>query len=66
MGMKEIKEGCRVIVSVYKYDIHVRSYKATVKGFTESGLVKVDPDRYPGIKCVSADNVKVITDPPKV
>lgn len=58
--MKEIKEGSRVIVSVYRADIQIRSYKATVKGFTSSGLVKVDPDRYPGIKCVSADNVKVI------
>ena len=59
--MKEIREGCRVIVSVYKGDIYIRSYKATVKGFTPGGLVKVDPDRYAGIKCVSADNVKVVS-----
>ena len=59
--MKEIKEGSRVLVSVYKGDIYIRSYKATVKGFTPGGLVKVDPDRYTGIKCVSADNVKLIT-----
>lgn len=58
--MKEIKEGSRVIVSVYREDIYIRSYKATVKGFTPGGLVKVDPDRYPGIKCVSTDNIKVI------
>jgi hypothetical protein len=32
-----------------------------VKGFTPGGLVKVDPDRYPGVKCVSADNVKVVS-----
>ncbi len=61
--MKPIKEGCRVIVSVYRYDIHVRSYKATVKGFTAGGLVRVDPDRYTGIKCVSPDHVKVISQP---
>lgn len=59
--MKEIKEGSRVIVSVYRLDIYIRSYKGTVKGFTANGLVKVDPDKYPGIKCVSAANVKVIT-----
>ena len=41
--MKEIKEGCRVIVSVYKGDIYIRSYNATVKGFTPGGLVKVAP-----------------------
>ena len=52
-----------MIVSVYKMDIHIRSYKATVKGFTPGGLVKVDPDKYPGIKCVSADHVKVISYP---
>lgn len=63
--MKEIKEGSRVIVSVYRGDIYLRSYKGTVKGFTEGGLVKVDPDNYPGIKCVSADNVKVIAGAPK-
>lgn len=61
--MKEIKEGSRVIVSVYRGDIYLRSYKGTVKGFTESGLVKVDPDKYSGIKCVSAANVKVISGP---
>jgi hypothetical protein len=61
--MKEIKEGSRVIVSVYRGDIYLRSYKATVKGFTPKGLVKVDPDKYPGIKCVSADNIKVISSP---
>lgn len=48
--MKGIKEGSRVIVSVYRGDIYLRSYKGTVKGFTEGGLVKVDPDRYQGIK----------------
>ena len=58
--MKEIKEGSRVIVSVYKVNIYIRSYKATVKGFTEGGLVKVEPDKYKGVKCVSADNIKVI------
>lgn len=63
--MKEIKEGSRVIVSVYRADIYLRSYKGTVKGFTEGGLVKVDPDKYPGIKCVSAANVKVIAEAPK-
>ncbi len=61
--MKKITEGSRVIVSIYKGDIYIRSYKATVKGFTPGGLVKVDPDRYPGIKCVSADNVKVASEP---
>lgn len=61
--MKKIKEGSRVIVSVYRGDIYLRSYKGTVKGFTESGLVKVDPDKYNGIKCVSAANVKVISGP---
>lgn len=61
--MKEIKEGSRVIVSVYRGDIYLRSYKGTVKGFTEGGLVKVDPDKYPGIKCVSAANVKVVSGP---
>ncbi|MDB5243656.1 MAG: hypothetical protein JWP57_4281 [Spirosoma sp.] len=61
--MKKITEGSRVIVSIYKWDIYIRSYKATVKGFTPGGLVKVDPDRYPGIKCVSADNVKVVSEP---
>ena len=60
--MKEIKEGSRVIVSMYRGDIYIRSYKGTVKGFTEGGLVKVDPDRYQGIKCVSPSNVKVITE----
>ncbi len=58
--MKEIKEGSCVIVRVYRGDIYLRSYKATVKGFTGSGLVKVDPDKYKGTKCVSPDNVKVI------
>lgn len=62
--MKEIKEGCRVLVSVYKMGIYVRSYRATVKGFTPGGLVKVDPDNYPGIKCVSPDNLKVVSCPP--
>lgn len=61
--MKEIKEGSRVLVSVYRAGIHVRSYRATVKGFTASGLVKVDPDRQVGIKCVSPDNVKLISSP---
>lgn len=61
--MKQIKEGSRVLVSVYRAGIHIRSYRATVKGFTKGGLVKVDPDRYVGIKCVSADNVKVISTP---
>ena len=60
--MKGIKEGSRVIVSVYRGDIYLRSYKGTVKGFTEGGLVKVDPDRYQCIKCVSAANVKVIAE----
>ncbi|GAB3788557.1 hypothetical protein GCM10028818_55340 [Spirosoma horti] len=59
--MKEIKEGSRVIVSVYRGDIYLRSYKGTVKGFTESGLVKVDPNKYNSIKCVSAANIKVIS-----
>ena len=59
--MKGIKEGSRVIVSVYKGDIYMRSYKATVIGFTEGGLVKVDPDKYKGVKCVSAANIKVIS-----
>lgn len=58
--MKEIKEGSRVLVSVYRAGIHVRSYRATVKGFTTSGLVKADPDRHVGIKCVSPDNIKVL------
>ena len=62
--MKEIKEGSRVIVSVYRQDIYVRSYKGTVKGFTSSGLVRVDPDKYPGIKCVSATNIKIISGGP--
>ena len=61
--MKEIREGSRVLVSVYRVGIHVRSYKATVKGFTASGLVKVDPDRHDSIKCVSPDNIKVISTP---
>lgn len=61
--MKQIKEGSRVLVSVYRLGIHIRSYKATVTGFTASGLVKVDPDRHDTIKCVSADNVKVISNP---
>lgn len=59
--MKGIKEGSRVIVSMYRGDIYIRSYKGTVKGFTEGGLVKVDPDNYKGIKCVSAANIKVIS-----
>jgi len=61
--MKEIKEGSRVIVSVYRGDIYLRSYKGTVKGFTESGLVKVDPNKYNSIKCGSAANIKVISGP---
>ena len=60
--MKEIKEVSRVIVSMHRGDIHICSYKGTVKGFTEGGLVKIDPEWYQGIKCVSAANVKVITD----
>lgn len=63
MGMKEIMEGSRVIVSVYRGDIYIRSYKGTVTGFTESGLVEVKPDSYKGIKCVSATNVQVVTSP---
>jgi hypothetical protein len=59
--MKEIKEGSQVIVSVYRGDIYLPSYKGTVKGFTEGGLVKVDPDNYAGINCVSATHVKVIS-----
>ncbi|GAB4039529.1 hypothetical protein GCM10028774_41270 [Spirosoma jeollabukense] len=63
MGMKEIKEGSRVSVSVYQGDIYLRLYKGTVTGFTESGLFKVEPDRYKGIKCVSATNVQVVANP---
>lgn len=64
--MKQIQVGCRVIVSVYRGDIYIRSYRATVKGFTSNGLVKVDPEQYKqiGIKCVSPDNVKVVSGPP--
>ena len=61
--MKEIKEGCRVRVDVYRGDIYIRSYMGTVKGFTPGGLVKVDPEKYKGIKCVSPANIKVISQP---
>lgn len=62
--MKQLTNGSRVKVNVYKNGYYVNSYTGKVIGFTKAGLVKVQPDApLAGTKCVSADNVKVISAP---
>jgi len=62
--MKQLTTGSRVKVNVYKNGYYVNSYMGKVIGFTKAGLVKVEPDApLTDIKCVSADNVKVISTP---
>ncbi|PRY35068.1 hypothetical protein CLV58_115151 [Spirosoma oryzae] len=64
--MKQLTSGSRVKVSVYKNGFFVNSYTGSVIAFTKTGLVKVKPDSpMAGIKCVSADNVKVIAEAPQ-
>lgn len=62
--MKQLITGSRVKVDVYKNGYYVHSYRGEVIGFTKAGLVKVNPDPpMAGTKCVSADNVKVVSEP---
>lgn len=62
--MKQLTTGSRVRVNVYRKGYYIESYRGKVIGFTKAGLVKVNPDPpMAGTKCVSADNVKIVSIP---
>lgn len=60
MSDQQINDGSRVRVQVYRRGYHKRNFTATARGWTKSGLLRVNEDGTNYEQRISSEHVRLI------